>query len=199
MRGRGLPATVAVLMFAATLLTGCSPTPDPTEAGQNYVSGDGTVTEFPIPNREAPVEFTGVTETGSLVSSDELLDNVSVVNFWYATCPPCRREAPWLEELNQTYAPDGVQFLGVNIRDGAETSRAFAEKFGITYPSIIDTDGQVMLAFSGLASPTAVPTTLVLDREGRVSSRIVGLLEKSTLDALIRTALEETPEGGATE
>ena len=106
-------------------------------------------------------------------------------------------EAPWLEELNQKYAADGVQFLGVNIRDGAQTAQVFAEKFGITYPSIIDSDGLVTLAFSGLASPTAVPTTLVLDRDGTVASRIVGLLEKSTLDALIRTALNGTGEAGA--
>lgn len=155
------------------------------------MSGDGTVTEFPASNREVPVTFSGVTETGNRVSSDQYLGNVLVVNFWYAACPPCRLEAPWLEALYRSYTPDGVEFLGVNIRDGAETAQAFARTFEITYPSIIDTDGSVALAFSGLASPTAVPTTLVIDAEGRVASRIVGLIEKSTLNSLIASALAE--------
>ncbi len=191
MKHRALP-TVASTLLAGLLLAGCTETPDVDAVGQNYVSGDGTVTEFASENREDPIEFAGTTETGSTVTSEEYRGNILVVNFWYATCPPCRLEAPWLEELNQTYAGEGVQFLGVNIRDGSETAQAFASRFGITYPSLLDADGSVSLAFSGLASPTAVPTTLVLDREGRLASRIVGLIEKSTLDALIRAALAET-------
>lgn len=188
-------ARVAIAATASVLLlAGCAQAADNSEAGQNYVSGDGTVTEFPLANREDPIEFSGTTETGELVSSDQYLGNVLVVNFWYATCPPCRLEAPWLEELNQSYAQDGVHFLGVNIRDGADAAQAFAQKFDITYPSIIDTDGEVALAFSGIASPTAVPTTLVIDAEGRVASRIVGLIEKSTLNSLIDSALGEIDE-----
>ncbi|MDP3207636.1 MAG: TlpA disulfide reductase family protein, partial [Rhodoglobus sp.] len=148
-------AVSATALVIAGLLVGCTQGVDSLgEPGQNYVSGDGTVTEFPLGNRGDPIEFTGATETGEIASSEDYLGDVLVVNFWYATCPPCRLEAPWLEELNQKYAPDGVQFLGVNIRDGAETAQVFAENFGITYPSIIDSDGLVTLAFSGLASPT---------------------------------------------
>lgn len=197
MIARVLAATATALVISG-LLVGCTQGADRSaEPSQNYVSGDGTVTEFPLSNRGDPIEFSGATDAGEMARSEDYLGDVLVVNFWYATCPPCRLEAPWLEELNQKYAADGVQFLGVNIRDGAETAQVFAEKFGITYPSIIDSDGLVTLAFSGLASPTAVPTTLVLDRDGTVASRIVGLLEKSTLDALIRTALNGTGEGGA--
>lgn len=188
-------ARVAIAATASVLiLTGCVQAVDTSQGGQNYVSGDGTVTEFPLANREDPIEFSGTTETGEFVSSDQYLGNVLVVNFWYATCPPCRLEAPWLEELNQKYAQDGVRFLGVNIRDGADAAQAFAQKFDITYPSIIDTDGEVALAFSGLASPTAVPTTLVIDAEGQVASRIVGLIEKSTLNSLIGSVLDEINE-----
>ncbi|ODU64432.1 MAG: thiol-disulfide isomerase [Micrococcales bacterium 70-64] len=174
--------------LTASLIAAC------TSVGQgnnNYVSGDGTVTEYGIEGRGDPLEFTGVTDRGTTVSSADYRGEVLVVNFWYAACPPCRLEAPDLQALSEEFAGDGVTFLGVNIRDGAETSLSFAETFGVTYPSIIDRDGQVTLAFSGLASPTAVPTTVVIDRDGRASARIVGLLEPSTLRALIHTALDE--------
>ncbi len=194
MTRRGVPA-IAVAALLLVLVSGCVETPTiQTEPGQNYVSGDGAVTEFSIDNRGDPIEFAGMTDQRTPVTSDQYRGEILVVNFWYASCPPCRLEAPWLEELSQQYAAEGVQFLGVNIRDGAETSRAFAAKFVITYPSIIDTDGQVALAFAGQASPAAVPTTLVLDREGKVASRIVGLIEKSTLDSLIRTAVDEVAD-----
>jgi len=150
------------------------------------------MTEFPPDSRGEPIEFAGVAETGVTVTSDQYRGNVLVVNFWYATCPPCRLEAPWLEEMNQKYSPDGVQFLGVNIRDGADTALAFAESFGVTYPSVVDTDGQVALAFSGIASPAAVPTTVVFDRDGRPAARIVGLIGVTTLESMIENVLAET-------
>jgi len=181
-------AALAVLV----LLAGCRQAGDLGPSGSNYTSSDGTMTEFPPDSRGEPIEFAGVTETGVTVTSDQYRGNVLVVNFWYATCPPCRLEAPWLEEMNQKYSPDGVQFLGVNIRDGAETALAFAESFGVTYPSIVDTDGQVALAFSGIASPAAVPTTVVFDRDGRPAARIVGLIGVTTLESMIENVLAET-------
>jgi len=171
-------------------LSACAASADDPD-GQNYVSGDGTVTEFDVLDRSEPIDFSGITDLGETVTSDEYRGSVVVVNFWYASCPPCRMEAPDLQALNEEFANNEVQFLGVNLRDGADTSLTFAKKFGISYPSIVDTDGQVALAFTGTASPAAVPTTVVLDRSGRPASRIVGLLEKSTLRALIQTALAE--------
>ena len=111
-----------------------------------------------------------------------------VVNFWYAGCPPCRLEAPDLEALHQEFLDYGVVFVGVNIIDQAPTARAFAEEFGVTYPSIIDTnDGSVRLAFAGQVAPNAVPTTLVMDQQGRIAARISGLLsEPDVLAELIR-------------
>ena len=175
------------------LLTGCASAATG-EVGQNYVSGDGTVTEFASGNRGEPVDFAGVTDANTEVAARDYRGEIVVINFWYASCPPCRVEAPWLQQLSDEFESDGVIFLGVNIRDGAETSLAFAQKFGISYPSIIDTDGAVALAFAGIASPTAVPTTVVLDRDGRPSARIVGLLKKSTLKSLIQSALDEAPQ-----
>jgi peroxiredoxin len=195
----GLTVRVAAVVIATAMLvlvTGCSPPGDDLEPGGSYVSGDGTVSEFTIEDRGEPIVFTGPTDTEETVTAEQYRGQVLVVNFWYAACPPCRVEAPWLEELWQQFGADGVQFLGVNVRDGKATAQTFATSFGITYPSLIDTDGSVTLAFTGLASPTAVPTTVVFDRQGRPASRIVGLIDKGVLETLIEAALAEPSDDG---
>jgi len=85
-----------------------------------------------------------------------------------------------------------VQFVGVNVRDQAGTAQSFADAFGVTYPSFLDADGgEIQLAFAGEIAPDAVPTTLVLDRQGRIAARIVGRLDKSILNTLISDAVAE--------
>ncbi|MBN9629875.1 MAG: TlpA family protein disulfide reductase [Actinobacteria bacterium] len=185
-------AVALVMALGLVLLTGCAESSDLGDSeSQNYVSGDGTVSEFAPANRGEPIDFSAPSETGETITAEQFRGQVMVVNFWYAACPPCRTEAPWLEELHQQFSVDGVQFLGVNVRDTAATSLSFTTAFGITYPSVIDDQAEVTAAFAGIASPTAVPTTVVLDREGRPAARIVGLIEPSTLEALIETALAE--------
>ncbi|MFP5289910.1 MAG: TlpA family protein disulfide reductase [Actinomycetes bacterium] len=167
--------------------------------GQGYISGDGAYTVIAPDDRSAPVSFDSVPlDSGESISSADLDGQVYVVNFWYASCPPCRVEAPDLESLYQQFRDaqggTGVPFLGVNIRDDAAQSLTFAKEFGVTYPSILDLEsGAVRLAFAGQVSPTAVPTTLVVDAEGRVAARISGLIsDPSTLRAMITDTLAES-------
>lgn len=187
-----------VLMVVAVIiasLTGCAandPLANQFKAGdnKNYIAGDGTVTEFSVENRKAAVEWSGVTESGETIGSAQLEGVVTVVNFWYAACLPCRLEAPDLVALAEQY-PE-AQFVGVNVRDSAETSAAFSKSKKLTWPSIIDkNDGTVMLAFTGIVTPNAVPTTLVIGKDGKVTSRIYGRVDKSILGTLIKTAIEE--------
>ena len=157
-------------------------------------TSDGRIVEIPIDERAAAVSFSGTTEYGDTVSSDDYAGQVYVVNFWYAACGPCIIEAPMLEEVWQNYQDEGVGFLGINIYDQPATAVAFAEENGITYPSVIDVnDGRVKQAFAGVTPIQATPTTLVLDRGGRVTARIIGQLESaSILDTLVADALAET-------
>ena len=119
--------------------------------------------------------------------------DVLVVNFWYAECPPCRVEAPELQTVYEKFQPQGVEFLGVNLYNGADGSLAFARTHGITYPSVIETGSAtpMLLSFAGEVSPKAVPTTLVLDKQGRVAARINGLVDPSVLSTLISDAVAE--------
>jgi thiol-disulfide isomerase/thioredoxin len=200
---RHLSTTRTAIVFAvvsALALSGCATDDSLAEqfregTGQGFISGDGAYTVIAEADRGEPIEFTGVVENGDTVSTDAYRGEVLVVNFWYAGCPPCRLEAPDLEKLSQQFLPDGVSFLGVNIYDQAATALSFAEEFGVTYPSVLDVnDGSVRLAFAGQVAPNAVPTTLVLDREGRVAARVSGLLtEPSVLRSMITDTLAETP------
>jgi peroxiredoxin len=189
---RLIPAALAVL-----LLAGCAADPLATQyqngTNQNYISGDGSLTVIGESDRGPAVEFEGETDEGDAVSSADYAGEVLVINFWYAACPPCRLEAPDLEALAEEFDGEGASFLGVNVRDQAENARNFAEKWGISYPSVIDAnDGNMLYAFAGSVAPNAVPTTLVIDKKGRVAARILGLIsEPSTLKSIISDVIAE--------
>jgi thiol-disulfide isomerase/thioredoxin len=201
----GLPVTSRRSMLAAgglaltalTLgLSGCAQEDalaEQARAGdnKNYVAGDGSVTEFAAADRKSPLQVNGTLFNGTTVAPADLQGKVTVLNFWFAACAPCRVEAPLLEELHQEFKPQGVQFYGVNLRDEKATAEAFDKSFNLTYPSFDDKDGGVLLAVSGLVPPGAVPTTLVLDKQGRVASRVLGEIQKGTLKALIAAAVAE--------
>ena len=190
----------AVMMVLASLVTvSCTSTSDALAeqyrdgSGANYISGDGAITVLAPESRTDSVQFEGDLDTGEFFSSSDYAGSVIVVNFWYAGCPPCRVEAADLESLHQQFLSDGVAFVGVNIFDQAPTALTFANEFGVSYGSIMDVEtGSVRLAFAGQVAPNAVPTTLVLDKQGRVSARISGVITDVDLLAnIIEGVLEE--------
>lgn len=194
-------ALLVAVMAGIVALTACGSENDDlaqraSNDGTNYVAGDGSVQEYGPGDRGEPVEFESTLFDGSEIEPEMWEGEVTVINFWYAACAPCRVEAPDLESLHQEFAEDGVNFYGVNTRDTQETAEAFERRFGISYPSMEDRGGEVMFAMTDFVPPSAVPTTLVLDREGRVSARILGIAEKGTLRALISTALDEDGASG---
>ncbi len=159
---------------------------------KNYIAGDGTVTEFALGSRPKAASWSGVTESGEAISSTQLDGVITVMNFWYAGCAPCRIEMPELIELQTEFLPEGVQFIGVNVRDSAETSLAFARRIDMNFPSVMDAKtGSVVLGFTGVVTPQAVPTTLVIDAEGNVSARVLGRIDKGILTTLVKTVIEE--------
>ncbi|MCP3425034.1 TlpA family protein disulfide reductase [Rothia sp. AR01] len=195
-RGLFVAATAAV---GAVALSACSSDDSglaeqaDSADGKGYISGDGTVTEYREDERGEPVVFSGKLFTGEEVTGESLRGAPAVVNFWYAGCAPCRAEAPHLRALHDEFG-DGVGFLGVNLRDERGTAEAFERNFGIDYPSIEDRAGGVLMDLSNFVPAQAVPTTLVLDPEGRVSARVLGQIDESVLRTLIDDVL---PGGGS--
>lgn len=196
-RLKAAASTLVVLALGASLVA-CSndPLADQYRSGDNkgYIAGDFRVVETPADQRTEPVEFVGTTETGEPVSSDDYDGDVLVVNFWYAACGPCRKEAPVLEEAYEGVSSDSAHFLGINTVDSASTAAAFAENYGVGYPSVIASeDPSIKLAFAAQTPINATPTTLVLDQEGRVAARIIGeLSEASILTSIVASVQAES-------
>lgn len=190
----------AVALAAALALAACSgggggTTGDSDVADQGYVSGDGSFTQWAVADRQGPVELSGTDYAGQAVDTADWRGDVVVLNTWYAACPPCREEAPDLVDIATEYADAGVRLLGINGVDDAGAAEPFQDTFGVPYPSIDDRDKHAIASLQGIVPIQATPTTVVLDRDGKVAARIVGLAEGSTLRALVDEVLAE--DGGA--
>ncbi len=191
----------AVGVAAAALLlgaSGCSQDPNSVAAQakagdqKGYVSGDGAVESIPADERGAPVELTGELLDGTAWDIASTRGKVLVLNVWGSWCAPCVAEAPDLQKTWAGLQADQVpaQFIGIDFREDPARGAAFAKKAGITYPSLSDESGVTILALQGKA-PT-VPTTLVLDTEGRIAARVNGPATASTLRGLVDDVVAES-------
>jgi len=88
-----------------------------------------------------------------------------------------------------------VTFVGLDTRDSDASARAFVDRFGITYDNVIDRDGRLQLLFSDTLPPQAIPSTLVIDREGRVAGRVLGKASESSLRGLIEPLVSAESTG----
>ena len=175
---------------AAALLTGCTDAQG--TDGKNYISGDGLVTVIDAADRGEPVAVAGSTLDGAHLDLGDLRGSVVVVNMWGAWCGECRQEMPTLVAA-VAELPAGTQTVGIDIRDlGRDNPLAFERTYGITYPSIYDPGSETLLRFPAPYSPRETPSTMVLDRQGRLAALIRGVLpSKGTLIDVV--------EGVATE
>jgi thiol-disulfide isomerase/thioredoxin len=146
---------------------------------QSFIAGNGVATFIPKSERKAAPSISGPTLDGSTFTATP--GKVLVLNVWASWCSPCRAEAPALQEISLAH-PD-VQFLGVLTRDSLVAARAFVERFKITFPSL--TDDGILLKFHGQLTPNAIPTTLIIDSEGKIAARISGEVTYSALEDLI--------------
>jgi thiol-disulfide isomerase/thioredoxin len=181
--------TMAALAAGVLLAAGCSDgqVQRSDAAGQTrYVEGTGVVTIVPPDERQEAPEFSGplLGGTGEFDLAQAEGD-VVVLNVWASWCPPCRNEAPALQAASAELADQDVQFVGINVRDNDVDAQAFEQEFGLTYPSVVDTTGSLLLAFRDTLPPTAIPSTLVVDREGRLAARILDEVTQKSLHDLV--------------
>lgn len=160
-------------------------------ANPGYVSSDGAVSTWEADHRSQPVNLSGTTFAGTEVDTADLRGKVVVINTWYANCPPCRVEAPDLARISNETSAQGVVFFGINGVDAAGSAQAFERTFDISYESIEDRRGQAIAALEGVVPLQAVPTTVVLDRQGRVAASILGVITPSTLESIISDLIAE--------
>ena len=169
---------VVLALFSASLLTACGG--GSSSAEESFIEGSGAVTSIAIENRSAAPELSGMTLSGK-----EFIFNpgqVAVVNVWASWCSPCRAEIPTLIELSEQY-PE-VQFMGILTRDNPATAEAFARRFAMPYPTFID--DSLLIGFKGTLPANAIPSTVLLDKNGNVAARISGEVTLTSLSKLIR-------------
>lgn len=163
----------AAWLLLAAVVSGCAGGRDAVDqqAGGEYrfVAGTGESTTIPAERRGAAPEISGELLDGTRFQLTETHGSVVVLNFWGSWCAPCRAEAPELKKVSEESAAAGVRFVGVNVKDDRQQAAAYDRNFGITYSSLYDPSGRVAIRFRDYP-PNAIPSTIVLDRRGRVAA-----------------------------
>jgi thiol-disulfide isomerase/thioredoxin len=171
------------VFLSLLLLTGCAGGGISAQNENSFVAGSGNATFVKKSERKDAPNISGTT----LNSGDKTLNlnQVTVINVWASWCAPCRAEAPVLQDFSIKYPQ--VQFAGILTRDNLSSAKAFYENFQLTYPTF--TDDSLLLGFSGSIIPNAIPTTLIIDKNGKVAVRISGEVTVATFQKLLDKVL----------
>jgi thiol-disulfide isomerase/thioredoxin len=175
---------IALVIATLVFLTGCS-NGGASKAQESFIAGSGAVTKIKASDRIAAPAISGMTLSGKNFTFTK--GNVAVVNVWASWCSPCRAEEPTLSALSRKYSD--VQFIGILTRDNPVNAEAFARKRNTPYPTLID--DSILIGFRKSLPANAIPTTVVIDRQGRVAARISGAVTVASLSQLIEEVSAE--------
>ncbi|MFJ7244344.1 TlpA family protein disulfide reductase [Kitasatospora sp. NPDC098652] len=156
------------------------------------MAGSGEIVRIAEDRRATAPGVSGATLEGRPLALTGYRGKVVLLNVWGSWCAPCRAEAPGLERTYQALKDQGVEFVGINTRDlDRAPAQAFERRFGIGYPSLYDPEGALVLRFRGDLLPQAIPSTLVIDRQGRIAARALRALSEDGLRALLAPVVAE--------
>jgi len=185
-----------LVLAAAVLLAACATGPDAVARGGTFefVSPGGKTDIFydPPESRGTVGELSGdsLTQPGTTVLLAQYPNQVIVLNVWGSWCGPCRSEAAELVQVATATAGQGVQFLGIDVRDSRQAGADFARDFGLTYPSIFDPPGRTLFALKGIPR-SVVPLTIVLDRHHRVAAVFLHAVHVQDLQPVVQRVARE--------
>ncbi|MDK3256632.1 TlpA family protein disulfide reductase [Blastococcus capsensis] len=178
---------------AAGTLAGCSTGGNDTAAPTGeyqFTEPTPTATVIAEDQRAPAPAFSGELLDGTPFDSSSLASDVAVINFWGSWCVPCRVETPEFQAVHADVADRGVQFLGIDVKDQRQLAIAFVEQLGVAYPSVFDPRGEVAMAFRGFPA-NVVPSTILLDRDGRVAAVYTGQVRGHDLRTAVELLLAE--------
>ena len=175
---------IALALASVLLLSGCS-NGGASKAQESFIAGSGAVTKIGISDRIEAPKIAGTTLQGTEFSFTPGM--VAVVNVWASWCSPCRAEEPTLSALARKYSD--VQFIGILTRDNPVNAEAFARKHNSPYPTLID--DSILIGFRKSLPANAIPTTVIIEKKGRVAARISGSVTVASLSKLIEDVSAE--------
>lgn len=189
-------AAAAATIAAAALLTGCGGSGGGAASaggsGTQFVKGTGEITAVEPAERKTAPAVSGRTVQGRPLSLGDYEGKVIVLNVWGSWCAPCRAEAKNLAKVAADTEDQGVQFIGINTRDlDTANAEAFERGYRIGYPSLFDPSGRLVLKFKDSMSPQAIPSTLILDRQGRIAVRALKALGEEDLRKALAPVIAE--------
>jgi thiol-disulfide isomerase/thioredoxin len=182
-----------VLVLSGLLLSACAtPNASIQNSGEaSFISGDGTATFLKVEERNSAPELIALDFNGNAIDLKNYKNKVVVLNVWGSWCGPCRKEASELQELYLKNKDSGVEFIGINIRDSKVSAEKFITNFGITYPNIFDRDGVKLLGFKDTLPANAIPSTVLVDKDGKVAARQLGPIERALIQGFISSLVDE--------
>jgi len=177
----------ALAVAALIGVTSCATASGGTNDEQtNYVDGHSVLTTYQPAHRTLAPAVNGTDLDGKPLDLARYAGKVVVLNFWASWCPPCRSEAPALEQVYTDTRASGVQFVGVDIREnGVSDGVHFETTHHIDYPSFSDQASRIALDFrsTGVETP---PTTIIIDRQGRIAARGLGEMTYTQLLTVVK-------------
>jgi peroxiredoxin len=175
---------VVVLVIAGMLIAGKHLTKPQTPGAS--ISGSNKV----IQGQPAP-DFQLTDLDGNTVRLSDLRGKAVLLNFWATWCPPCKVEMPWFVALQKQYGPQGLQIVGVAMDEGNahDAVAKFAREMGLNYAVVLGND-KVADQYGGV---DALPTTYYIGRDGKIVTRVFGLVSHREIEDNIRAALKEGP------
>ena len=178
---RTVVGLVLAMTALAALLTGC---------GRDQPPSAMIGTEVIAPeDREAAPTLSGSTLDGAPLDVADLRGQVVVLNSWASWCAPCEEEIPAFVALDTSATPD-VHVVGLNVSDDPGSAQAFVRSLGMQYPSIVDAAGTILPTIPGVP-PKSLPSTVIIDRDGRIAARIVGIASASDLWSIVGQVVDE--------
>ncbi|MDX3526529.1 TlpA disulfide reductase family protein [Streptomyces sp. ID05-39B] len=188
------PLSAAVAVATALLLSACTSGGVSGGGGDtNFIMGKDGISTVEKGERDPAPDLSGKTIDNKQLAVSSFKGKVVVLNVWGSWCAPCRAEAPNFQKVSTDLKAQGVQFVGINVADAKESSAlAFEKTYGVTYPSLYDPSSRLMLRFKkGTLNLQAIPSTLVLDREGKIAARSLAALSEEKLRSMIDPVLAE--------